>query len=402
MESVEGTVNRDGAKARIILYTGKGGVGKTSVAAATALRCSQLGYRTVVLSTDTAHSLADSFDCTLGARPTALSSNLWGQEVDVFYEIRASWGSVQEYVSALMAWRGLDQVVAEELTILPGIEDLISLLQITDHYDSGRFDVIIVDCAPTGETLRLLSFPEVARWWMEKIFPIQRRVAKTIRPLVRTLIAVPLPDEPVFDSLQQLFVKLDRMHRLLADNERSSVRLVLNPEKMVIKEAQRTFTYLNLFGYPVDAIVCNRIIPRQVHDEYFESWKAAQGKYYQMAEEGFSPLPILTVPLFEQEVVGEHMLELMGREIFGDENPRKFFYRGQIHTVKKEDGSFTLTIAIPFVEKQDVTLSQHRDELIVQVGNQSRNIVLPRALVGLSPREAKLADGKLTVKFLQG
>ena len=401
MGIVEGTVNHDGARARIILYTGKGGVGKTSVAAATALRCSQLGYRTVVLSTDTAHSLADSFDCTLGARPTALSSNLWGQEVDVFYEIRSNWGAVQEYVGALMAWRGLDQVVAEELTILPGIEELISLLQITDHHDSGQFDVIVVDCAPTGETLRLLSFPEVARWWMEKIFPIQRRVSKTIRPLVRTIMDMPLPGDPVFDSLQRLFAKLDRMHRLLANNEKSSVRLVLNPEKMVIKEAQRTFTYMNLFGYPVDAIICNRIIPRQVHDEYFESWKAAQGKYYQMAEEGFSPLPILTVPLFDQEVVGQRMLEVMGREMFADQDPRKFFYQGQIHTVKKEDGAFTLTIVLPFVEKQDISLSQHRDELIVQVGNQRRNIVLPRALVGLSPSEAKLADGKLTVKFRQ-
>ncbi|TAK34738.1 MAG: ArsA family ATPase [Chloroflexota bacterium] len=399
---MEGAVNRDSAKARIILYTGKGGVGKTSVAASTALRCSQLGYRTVVLSTDAAHSLADSFDCTLGARPTALSSNLWGQEVDVFYEIRANWGTVQEYVSALMAWRGLDQVVAEELTILPGIEELISLLQITDHHDSGQFDVIIVDCAPTGETLRLLSFPEVARWWMEKIFPIQRRVSKTIRPLVRTIMDMPLPDDPVFDSLQHLFAKLDQMHRLLADTDKSSVRLVLNPEKMVIKEAQRTFTYLNLFGYPVDAIVCNRIIPGEVHDQYFESWKAAQGKYYQMAEEGFSPLPILSAPLFDQEVVGQRMLEVMGRAIFADRDPHAFFYRGQIHTVKKDNGAFVLTIALPFVDKQDVSLTQHRDELIVQVGNQRRNIVLPRALVGLTPREAKLADGKLTIKFPQG
>lgn len=386
---------------RIILYTGKGGVGKTSVAAATALRCAELGYRTVVISTDPAHSLADSFDVALGPEPTNILPNLWGQEIDILHQMEKHWRTVQKYLASVLAWRGMDELIAEETSVLPGMDELASLLQIVYLHDSGDYDVIIVDCAPTGETLRLLSFPEAARWYLQRIFPIERKAAQIVRPVIRPLMNMPFPEDEVFEALKDLLLQLDRMHTLLTDPDRSSVRLVLNPEKMVIKEAQRTFTYLNLYGYPIDLIVSNRLIPGRVQDSYFDSWKETQEKYGQLVEEAFSPLTILKAPLFDLEVVGFQMLRRMAESIYGQEDPTKIFFVGQTHSIAKSDGGYLLNMRLPFIEKEDIVLTRSGDELIVHIGNYKRNLILPRALVGLEVKRARFEGDTLAVTFGQ-
>ena len=384
---------------RIILYTGKGGVGKTSVAAATALRAAQMGYRTIVLSTDPAHSLGDSFDTPLGGEPHQLAPRLWGQELDIGYVLDTYWGTIQNWIKALMAWRGIDDIVADEMAVLPGMEELSGLLYITEYHDSKEYDVIIVDCAPTGETLKLLSFPEILRWWMERLFPIERKAASILRPLVKPLVNIPIPDDEVFESAKNLFLKLDRMRAILTSPQESSVRLVVNPEKMVIKEAQRTYTYLNLYGYYTDAIICNRIIPDNVTDDYFAAWKQTQGRYFELIEESFVPLPILKVPLMDQEVVGLEMLDRVGKALFGSEDPTKTFFVGQPREIQKENGHYVLTLDLPFVAKEDISLVRNGDELVIRVGNQKRNIILPRILIGTPTEEAKFEENRLKIRF---
>ena len=386
---------------RVILYMGKGGVGKTSVAAATALRSAQLGYRTIILSTDSAHSLADSFDLALGSEPQPILPNLWGQEPEVSRTIGARWGTIQEWMSALLAWRGMDEMVASDMAILPGMEELANLLYIIDYSRSGKYDVIIVDCAPTGETLRFLAFPEVLHWWMDRMFPIGRKAASLVHPLVSRLTSIPVPDDEVFASVESLFSELDEIQSLLTNQDEASVRLVVNPEKMVIKEAQRTFTYLNLYGYLTDLIICNRLIPDKVDDRYFSFWKKSQSQYYTMIEENFAPLPISSVPLLEQEVVGIPMLKVMADALYGGDDPTKVFFRGQIQQFHEEDEHYILTLALPFTEKGDISLVQNGDELIIRVGNFKRNIILPHALVGLAATEARFDGGRLRIQFDQ-
>jgi arsenite-transporting ATPase len=384
---------------RIILYTGKGGVGKTSVAAATALRCADLGHRTIVISTDAAHSLADSFDYLLGPEPTLVADNLWGQELDVLYQMDKYWGDVQKYFATVLAWRGLDDLIAEELVVLPGMEELASLLQIVHLHDECDYEVIIVDCAPTGATLQLLSFPDVARWYLEKIFPIERKAVQLSRPVLRAMTDLPIPDDKLFDTVSELIMQLTRMHDLLSNPKKSSVRLVLNPEKMVIKEAQRTFAYLNLYGFLTDAVISNRLIPDRVEDSYFDSWKESHEKYSQMIEEAFSPLPILKAPLFDQEVVGLDMLRRMAESIYGDDDPTEVYFVGQTHSVEKKDGRYVLRLSLPFVEKQDLELTRSGDELIVHFGNRKRNLILPRVLASLDVESAKFDKDTLMITF---
>ncbi|MCS7221875.1 MAG: TRC40/GET3/ArsA family transport-energizing ATPase [Anaerolineae bacterium] len=388
-------------RARIILYTGKGGVGKTSVSAATAVRCAELGYRTVVVSTDAAHSLADSFDLSLGPEPTPIAPNLWGQEIDLLYQMEKYWGKVQEYLTAIFAWRGMDELVAEETSVLPGMEELASLMQITYLNDLGEFDVIIVDCAPTGATLQLLAFPEMARWYLEKIFPIERKAMQLARPILKAVVDMPLPDDELFDTVAELIRQLDRMHGLLSDPDRTTARLVLNPEKMVIKEAQRAFTYLNLYGYATDLIICNRMIPGQVSDGYFSSWKEIQSRYHQMVEEAFSPLPILDVPLFDQEVVGLEMLRKMALAIFGDQDPAQVFYRGKTQQIIKKDQHYQLSLPLPLVDRSRIHLTKTaHDELVIRIGNWKRNLLLPRVLAGLEVAGARYEGDQLIVTFV--
>ena len=284
---------------RIVVYTGKGGVGKTSVAAATALLAAERGYRTVVLSTDSAHSLGDSFDRRLGPEPTEIGPNLWGQESEVFHNIDKYWGTIQEYVSSLLRWRGLDDVLAEEMSVLPGMDELASLLWIAEHHDSGRYDLIVVDAAPTGETLRLLSLPEAGRWWLDRIYPIQRKIAAVTGPILGRVTGMPTPNADVYNAGEQLFGRLEHMHDLLADPELTSVRIVLNLERMVIKEAQRSFTYFHLYGYPTDLVVCNRVLPPDA-GAYFGAWREAQQRYRPLVEESFAPVPVRDAPFFDE------------------------------------------------------------------------------------------------------
>jgi arsenite-transporting ATPase len=385
---------------RIILYTGKGGVGKTSVSASTALGLARRGYRTLVMSTDAAHSLADSFDVTLGHEPTKVAENLWAQEISVLHEVDEHWITLQKYLGELLSWRGMEEVVAEEMTVLPGAEELAGLVRIVKHYDSGLYDAVVVDCAPTGDTLRLLSFPEIARWWLEKLFPIQRQAAKIIRPFARAVTDMPMPDDDVFESIKQLLTQLDRIHTLLADPKMTSVRIVLNAEKMVVKEAQRTYTYLGLFGYTTDLVVCNRLFPKVIGDQYFDSWREIQARNHILVEECFSPVPIFDVPFFEREVVGLEMLGRMSEEIFGDSDPGSVFFAGKVQTIEQIGDTYILKLPLPLASKDQIDLLQTGDELVIQVGDYKRNIILPRALAVLKISGAKLEDGELRIKFV--
>ena len=384
---------------RIILYTGKGGVGKTSTAAATALRCAERGQRTVIVSTDVAHSLADSFDMPLGPEPVQVVPNLWAQETDVYYNVDRYYRVIQDWMHTLFTWRGLDDVMAEEMAIMPGMDELSSLFWIADHHDSGNYDTIIIDCAPTGETLRLLAIPDSARWWLEKVLPVQRRLAQVTGPVVRRFTGMPVPTTAVFDAGEALFHRLDHMHALLSDPELTSVRLVVNAEKMVIKEAQRTYTYLNLYGYAIDLVICNRMLPEGAGDGYLATWRQQQARHRQTIDEAFSPLPIRQAPYFEQEVFGLPMLRRLGEAVFERDDPSAFYYRGRPYEVIRDGSSYRLEMTLPFMSKEQVTAKRLSDELLLQVGSYRRTLVLPRMLVNLRVESAAMQDSKLTIVF---
>lgn len=369
------------------------------MAAATALQAAELGYRTIVLSTDAAHSLADCFDISLSGEPKPIAQNLWGQETNFLEEIDRRWESIREWAQTAGARWGSDQILAEEMGPFAGMEELVSLLDIVKYHDSGDYDLVVVDCAPTGASLRLLNFPEKVRWYLQKVFPIQRKAARAVRPIVKGLLGLPMPDDQVFDSMQKIFAELDRMHSILTDPDKTSVRIVLNAEKMVIKEAQRLSTYLNLYGYFTDLIVCNRLLPDIVEDRYFAFWKEAQGKYHRLIEECFAPLPILSAPLMEKEVIGAAQLKLMARAIFSDDDPARVFFRGKPSEIERQEGYYVLSLRFPFSSKEDISLARAGDELTVEVAGQRRNIILPRALARLPVEGARLQDNKLAVRF---
>ncbi len=385
---------------RIVLYTGKGGVGKTSVAAATALRCAELGYRTVVLSTDAAHSLSDSFEVELAPEPVAVAPNLWGQEVDIYYSLGKYWATLQQYLAAVFSWRGVESMLAEEIAVIPGMEEGASLLWVNQHYLDAKYDVIIVDCAPTAETLRLLSLPDVGRWWFDRLFPIGRRATLALAPIARPLLDnMPLPDRATFKATEDLFAELDKIHQLLSDSRISSMRLVVNPEKMVIKEAQRTYTSLNLYSYVTDVVVCNRVMPDTAQGSYFEAWLTSQRKYLQMVEEAFAPLPIMTAPYFEQEVAGIPMLKRLAAALFGERDPAQIFFEGQAYRIEKNADGYVLAVPLPFVDREDVSLLRKESELTLQVGARRRTFALPRVLAGRETRGAGFVEHELRIHF---
>jgi arsenite-transporting ATPase len=384
---------------RIILYTGKGGVGKTSIAAATAAKSARNGKKTLVVSTDAAHSLGDSLDIKLSPEPVEIEKNLWAQEIDSVHEVEKGWGKVQEYLTALFTSKTIKDITTEELTVFPGMEELLSLLRILNYYKEKTFDVIIVDCAPTGETLALLSFPDMLRWWMDKLFPFKRKAVKIIRPVVEPLVGVPLPPDNVFGEIEKIYNQLDEMRTILSDREITSIRIVVNPEKMVIKEAQRSFTYLNIYNFNIDAVVVNRVIPEGVTDDYFKVWKDIQKKYRETIIESFSPLPIYYAPLFEKEIVGMDMLTRMGEEVFKGEDPVTIKYDKRTQQVVKDGKEYIFSIFMPFTEKKDLSLNQKGDELIIRVGNVKRNITLPRTLLSLTIVGAKFEEETLKIRF---
>jgi arsenite/tail-anchored protein-transporting ATPase len=384
---------------RTILYTGKGGVGKTSVAAATARRCAAAGLRTVVLSTDPAHSLADSLETELGPDPTPAGDRLWGQEVQAEREMEANWGAVQRWLGAMLNDRGVMDIAAEELSVPPGMDELFSLLQLKRHHRSGEFDVVIVDCAPTGETLRLLGFPDIAHWWLEKVFPWERRLISAAKPIAR-MIDVEVPGADVLAEVQALVRQMIDMNEILRDRKRASIRLVLNPDRMVIKEAQRTFTYLNLYGYLTDAVVVNRVFPGELAEGYFGDWHDRQRDRLDEVRRGFAPVPMLTARYFDEEVIGHRMLDRLAGELFGEEaDPAAVMHTELAHEIESHNGTATLRIRLPFGDRGDVGLKKVGPELIVSVGPRKRTIILPAALARRSPTGAKLADGALEVSF---
>lgn len=383
---------------RTILYTGKGGVGKTSVAAGTARRCAAKGQRTLVVSTDPAHSLSESLEVDLSAEPRQADGLLWGQEVNAQEEMERHWSGVQEWLSELFMERGVDRISAEELTVPPGMDELFSLLRLRAHHDSGEWETIVVDCAPTGETLRLLSFPDVARWWIEKVFPMERQILAAARPLARSLLDIPLPSQAVFADIQRLSQNLIAMNEILRDRERSTIRLVMNPDKMVIGEAMRTFTYLNLYGYLTDAVVVNRIFPADVGD-YFASWRRVQEEHLELVRSAFGPVPVLCAPYFEQEVVGAAMLDRLADALFEERDPAEVLYTAITQELVVYEEGARLRLALPFARKGDISLKKIGLELIVGVDGQRRTIMLPAALAAFQPAGATFADGALEVTF---
>ncbi|NQS77075.1 MAG: ArsA family ATPase [Peptococcaceae bacterium] len=384
---------------RVILYTGKGGVGKTSLAAATAVASAKAGKRTIVVSTDAAHSLGDSFDLRLDSEPAEISKNLWAQEISTLSSAEKSWGKVQEYLSELLISQDIKDITVEELVVFPGMEELFSMLEIINHCRQGEYDVVIVDCAPTGETLRLLSFPAVLSWWLEKMFPVKKMLLKIARPISKPLLGMPLPGDDTLDSIVELFRKLAEMHTLLTDQEITSVRIVVNPEKMVIREAERSFMYLNLYGFNTDAVIVNRLLPDVDLGRYFEKWGELQHSYLEYIKNQFSPIPVFTVPLFAEEVTGLAALEKMAEICFGERMPSQFFYRGQSRKISRTGEGYMLEMALPFAEKGDIRLSQRGDELTVRVGDYKRNIFLPRTLLGRDALGAKLESCNLKIRF---
>ena len=388
---------------RVILMTGKGGVGKTSVAAATGLRCAELGHKTLVLSTDPAHSLADSFDMELGHDPKQVRPNLWGAELDALMELEGNWGAVKRYITQVLQARGLEGVEAEELAILPGMDEIFSLVRMKRHYDEGDFEVLIIDSAPTGTALRLLSLPEVAGWYMRRFYKPLQAMSVALRPLVeplfRPIAGFSLPNSEVMDAPYEFYEQIEELEKVLVDNTKTSVRLVTNPEKMVIKESLRAHAYLSLYNVATDMVVANRIIPDTVCDPFFQKWKANQDLYRKEIHENFHPLPVKEVPLFNQELCGLAALEHLKETLYAGEDPSQVYYKETTLRVVQTDEQYSLEVYLPGIPKDKIELSKSSDELNIRIGNHRRNLVLPQALAALQPSGAKIEDDFLKIRF---
>jgi arsenite-transporting ATPase len=388
---------------RVLLMTGKGGVGKTSVAAATGLRCAELGYKTLVLSTDPAHSLADSFDMDLEHTPRQVQPNLWGAELDALMELEGNWGAVKRYITEVLQARGLEGVEAEELAILPGMDEIFSLVRMKRHHDEGEYDVLIIDSAPTGTALRLLSLPEVAGWYMRKLYKPFQAVSAALRPLVeplfRPVAGFSLPSTEVMDAPYEFYEQLVELEKVLTDTGTTSVRLVTNPEKMVIKESLRAHAYLSLYNVGTDLVIANRIIPDTVQDPFFQRWKEQQQQYKHEIHENFRPLPVKEAPLFAEEMYGLEALHRLKDILYSDEDPTQVYYKETTMRVKQEDENYVLELYLPGIPKDKIELSKLADELNIRIGNHRRNLVLPQALAALQPAGAKMEDDYLKIRF---
>ncbi|GAC1602493.1 MAG: ArsA family ATPase [Acidimicrobiales bacterium] len=384
---------------RILLFTGKGGVGKTTVAAATALRCAGAGLRTLVLSTDPAHSLADAFGGTLDSEPIGIAPNLWAQELDATARFEQVWGEMRSYLTRVFDWAGLDGIEAEELSIIPGLDEVFALSDIVDCVTSGTWDVVVVDCAPTAETIRLLSLPDVLRWYMERVFPVSRTVTKLVGPLVSRLGGVPVASDAVFASTAAFYERLGAVRGLLTDGDHASVRLVVNPERMVIAEARRTATYLSLYGYRVDAVIANRLLSEEVSDPWFKAWKQTHAEHLAAICEGFAPVPVLCATLASDELVGVQALDGFGAELYAGIDPAAVLHRDEPLRVEADGDVLALHISLPFADRDELELGRNGAELLVRVGPHRRAIMLPDSLSRRSVVEAKLVDGDLAVRF---
>jgi arsenite-transporting ATPase len=385
--------------------TGKGGVGKTSVAAATGLRCAELGYKTLVLSTDPAHSLADSFDLEMGHEPRKVKDNLWGAELDALMELEGNWGAVKRYITEVLQARGLDGVQADELAILPGMDEIFGLVRMKRHYDDGEYDVLIIDSAPTGTALRLLSLPEVGGWYMRKFYKPFQGMSAALRPLVepifRPIAGFSLPNNEVMDAPYEFYEQIEALEKVLTDNTQTSVRLITNPEKMVIKESLRAHAYLSLYNVSTDLVVANRIIPESVTDPFFKRWKENQEQYRQEIHDNFKPLPVKEVPLYSEEMCGLAALERLKETLYKDEDPAQVYYKENTVRIVQEGNNYSLQLYLPGIPKEQIQLNKTGDELNIRIGNHRRNLVLPQALAALQPTGAKMEEDYLKIKFAE-
>ena len=386
---------------RIILYLGKGGVGKTTVAAATAVRSAQLGYKTLVASTDIAHSLADSLDVELGPEPVQVNENLWAQEISVVADIHSHWGTLQNFVSGLIVSGSgsVNNVIADELSAFPGMDEIVSLLHISKQAKERNFDRVIIDAAPTGETIRLLTMPDTFRWYAGHINRFETGVAKVLRPFASRLLKGPAE---ILDALNDLDAATAELRETLSDPEISSYRVVLQPEKMVIREAERAVSYLGLFNYPVDSVIINRILPEAMAEgEFFQRRRDLQAKYLQMIEDNFSPLPLWRAPYYAHEVVGIEALSQLANDCFGDNDPGNVFYRGKLQEIiELADGGLQMRIPMPFVSGNNVKLRKRGDEMFITIGNFKREMILPMVLAKRKAAGGRLRDDILEIDFL--
>jgi arsenite-transporting ATPase len=384
---------------RVLLFTGKGGVGKTTTAAATALRCADAGLRTIVLSTDPAHSLSDAYAVELGDHAIEIAPSLWGQQLDAQARMEDTWEEIQAWLLEVFRWAGVAAIEAEELSVVPGLDEIFALSDIKGYADSGEWDVVVVDCAPTAETLRLLSLPDIMRWYMDRVFPMSRKVNKVVSPLLGRVAGLPVPGDEVFGSASRFYDRLDGVRELLTDSSRTSVRLVVNPERLVVAEARRTYTYLSLFGYRVDAVVANRLLPEAVTDPWFQEWKARHAEHLTSIEDGFAPLPILRAELAADELVGVGPLRAFAEHLYADRDPAAVLHPGEPLQVVEKGAGYELTLELPFADKDELELGRRDDELLIRVGAHRRALLLPDSLRRREVRAASLRDGTLRVTF---
>jgi len=393
---------------RIIFFAGKGGVGKTTVAAASGVKLAEMGYRTTILSLDVAHSLSDIFDLESGVvsqnrgEPVEVSENLWIQELDIHEELNRNWKEVRDYFSALLNTTGLDEILAEELAILPGMEEISLLFYINRYVKEERFDVIILDCAPTGEAIRFISIPTTLEWYMKRVFKLERTLARYVRPVAKRMTDVPLPGDDYFSSIEHLFERLRGVDKVLSDPEVTSVRLVSNPEKVVLKETQRAFMYFCLYRMNIDAVVMNRLLPADLEGSYLEGWRKSQAAYMELAKEYFSPVPIFPVNLSGGEIYGYERLRSLAEQLYEGADPAERFFEGTPYSLTKEDGDYKLTLRLPFVSKQEVQLRRFSDELTIRIGGFKRNLVLPRQVAASESVSARMEGQDLCIYFKGG
>ncbi len=391
---------------RIIFYTGKGGVGKTTIAAATGMKLAALGYKTIVISLDVAHSLRDAFDSDVPGeklihteKQIAVTKNLWIQEINIQEAIVEYWDEVYNYIRSLLNRSGLDTLVAEEIAVFPGMEEICALLYINQYVREETYDVIILDCAPTGESLRFVSIPTTLEWYMNRIFKLERNLAKVAGPVIERVSSVPIPRDNYFQNIQDLFNKLEGVDDVLTDPKITTVRLVTNPEKIVIKETQRAFMYFCLYGLCIDAVIINRIFPQAIDTEFFELWKQTQQHYIQEASNYFSGVPIWKVNLFSDEIVGKTGLQRLADTLYHETDPARRFSDRSPYRFGKQDGTYQLTMHLPFLTKQEIDLTKHGDELIVTIGGFKRHVALPRSIANKKPVGAKLTGEELVIRF---
>lgn len=385
------------SQTRILLFTGKGGVGKTTITAATALQAAERGYKTLVMSTDPAHSLADALDHPLGPEPQEILPNLDGQELDIYYSIQKYWSNMRELMLSVLKWRGIDKMMAEELAVLPGMEEASAFIWLEHFYRTGDYDLIVIDSAPTGETLKHLTLPQVSQWWLTRVLPLQKIAGTSVGSMVRKMTGVPV--DIGLKELENFYERLTSIQETMSNPNICSIRLVLNPERMVIQEALRAYTYLQLYGYTVDAVVVNRILPQESSKEVFGSYLTAQQEHLTEIEESFAPLPIFHIPHLGREVFGLDTLREIADKLYQEEDPRQVFFKEKPYHFIEQQYGYLLSVRLPFLDKEDVSVSQHGDELVIQAKNRRRNLFLPQFLAYYEVTNTQFMNGRLLVRF---